>query len=222
MKAFTDMINLINKSTILLVVVLSLFSCSNDKLNTRPQGYLNSVAYKEYLYPEKADTNYQKDAIYNAMYSIKRMFRLLGEESFLYNSEYGLYAVFMCMHRGRDTIDYYILKSKDSIYTLTIKKLVNADHFLYVNKIESDVSITRPYNFEVTSKLLELKNLQLADRIFDEAIIALSQEPKYFDNDNGLLRCLYLYYKDNYYYMTDHKLPANMMQKIDSLFKLSL
>lgn len=216
------MIKSINNS-VLALIAFALFGCSNKQQEKVANGYLNSAAYKEYLKPDKVDSNYGKQDVLNADYSVKRMFMLLGEEGFLYNSEYDLYAIYAYMRKGgTDTIDYYILKSKDSIYSFSRKILVDVDRFLYVNKVISDTSYKKGYDLEVTTKLVEDSYIQSASRIFEEAISVVSSEPKYFGPYGGPLRCLYLYYKNEYHFMTDHKLQANMMQKIDSLFKSSL
>lgn len=204
------------------ILALCMMSCKNTSVKKGSEGYLNSNAYKAYLRTDKVDSNYTKEDLYNADYSVKRMFMLLGEEGFLYNSEYDLYAIYAYMRKGgTDTIDYYILKSKDSIYSLSRKILVDVDRFLYVNKVIGDTLYKKAYDLEVTTKLVAYRDIESASRIFEEAISVVSSEPKYFGPYGGPLRCLYLFYDRDYHFITDHKLPPSVMNKIDSLLRLS-
>ncbi|RZJ48709.1 MAG: hypothetical protein EOO44_20140 [Flavobacterium sp.] len=223
MKAFTHLIKSNNSVFVLVLVILSLHSCTYKQRNEESKGYLNSSAYREYLKPEKVDSNYGQNELYNADYSVKRMFTLLGEEGFLYNSEYDVYAVFMYMpNGGLNSIDYYVLKSKDSIYSLSRKRVVDADYFLYVNKLSDDTLYKKQFDLEVTTKLVEKRDIKSACGIFKEAISVVSPEPKYFGSYGGPLRCLYLFYNNNYHFITDHKLTPTVMNKIDSLFRRCL
>lgn len=198
---------------------LWMMSCKNTNVKEVSEGYLNSDTYKAFLRADKIDANYTKEDLYNADYSVKRMFMLLGDEAFLYNSDYDFYAVYMCMHRGRDTIDYFILKSKDSIYSLSHKKVVNAHDFLYVKKNEDDLLNKKSYNIDVNTEILEAQKMQSFNTVFNKKVSLLSPETKYFDYDGGQLRCIYLFDKKDYYFITEHKVPVKVMDQIDSFYR---
>lgn len=224
MKAFIDMIKSISSIALTVVITLStLHSCSSKEQKSEPKGYLNSKAYKEYLKPDKVSSQEEKNEKINADYSIKRMFALLGEEGFLYNPEYDVYAIYMYMHKGgRDTIDYYIIKSKDSISSLAYKRLNAADHFLYVNKVNGDTMDRKTFDIIAKTKVANIDYLNSASKIFNGAIQSLAPEPKYFPEYGGPIRGLYLYYNHEYYLVTEFNLEAKEMDVIDSLFRRSL
>lgn len=220
MRVSINMTKLVNNVLIMTsIFTLWMMSCKNTNVKKGSEGYLNSDAYKAYLRADKVDSNYTKEDLYNADYSVKRMFMLLGDEAFLYNSDYDLYAVYMCMHRGRDTIDYYVLKSKDSIHSLSHKKIVDADDFLYVKKNEDDLLYKNSYNLDANTEILEAQKMQSFNTVFNKTISLLSPEPKYFEYDGGQLRCIYLYYKKDYYFITEHKVPVKVMDQIGSLYR---
>ena len=73
----------------------------------------------------------------NYSYSFKRMFTLIGEESFLYSSNYEFYAIYIYI--DHNTNEFCIIKSKDSIVSASHKRVFNIDN-LTANSINSGSS----------------------------------------------------------------------------------
>ncbi|RZJ84285.1 MAG: hypothetical protein EOO20_21425, partial [Chryseobacterium sp.] len=140
-----------------IIGMFSLLSCDNNTHNIKvEEGYLKSTTYQEYLGGYKEDKS-------NTDYSTRRMFLLLGEEAFLYSSDYNFYAIYCYV--SKENNDFYIMKSKDNIVCLSHKKLHTTDGFFYTNRSEDLDSDGRAFRMDVTTRLIENNTVWLGLKI---------------------------------------------------------
>lgn len=188
-KVYIVMINLKNSCFLLLVSLLFQLSCKSDSHSIRQnrlgQGYLDSEAYKKYL-------NGYKDDRTNSDYSTKRMFMLLGEESFMYSSQYDFYAIFCYYYKTRDTVDFFVVKSKDGIVSGTRKRLSNIKSFFYFDKVGGAITDSNVFSIAVETKVITKGKSDSVISLFDSATSILQPEDTYFPPYHAPIRAFYL------------------------------
>jgi hypothetical protein len=204
----------LKNSYLLLVAGIFLLSCNNKANNSKSaEGYLQSAAYQK-------DLDNRKDYKYSSNYSTRRMFMLLGEEGFLYSSEYDLYAVYFYVEKN--VSDFYILKSKDSIVYSAYKRLNDSKSFFYVDKANGSETDKDVFKIEVTSKIVGNDLLPSIVKSIKKVTSLAAAERKYFPEYHSPVRGLYLFDGKEYYLITDYNLEASAMNGVDFFFRKSL
>lgn len=215
-KVFITMISLKSnfRTLIVLSIVINFFSCVGKmKRQNTESGFLGSPAYQNEL-----DNN--KDNKGNYEYSIKRMFLLLGEESFLYNSDYNVYAVYFFVEKG--ITEFYVIKDKDSFLLSDFKRLGPNESIFYIDKDNSDKNVYRKISMEVKSQLLNRKTLPLINDKFKKIAFSANLNKKYIPGYHKPARGLFLYFENKYYLISDFNIEPNVMNEVDSFFRISL
>ncbi|RZJ88784.1 MAG: hypothetical protein EOO20_12705 [Chryseobacterium sp.] len=190
-------------------ILILLIGCKNKvhENNSVNTGYLQSKPYKKYI-----ASNDDKE---RAAYSTKRMFMLLEEEMFLYSSDYDFYAIYSIIQK--DTIDFFILKSKDSIPCLIHKRIDSSGYFLYLNK-DSNMEKER-YNLKTNVGLVDQKTIDSSSKIFKKVLELEAKGEKTNPDYEDPVKTLFLYDGNEYYLIGNYSL--NRMNEIDSFFKQS-
>lgn len=176
------------------------------------EGFLGSKAYREYI-------GWYKNDSLNFDFSNKRMFMLLNEESFLYSSDYDYYAIFTVFYKTRDTVDFYILKSKDDINSLTRKRLYNPRSFFYFEKSEKQKSDSAIFDFSVKAKVLEMKKSDSLLALFNDGVSLLESDETYAPLSHAEIRAFYFFDGRDYYLANESNLNPATMNKIDSFLR---
>ncbi|RZJ48710.1 MAG: hypothetical protein EOO44_20145, partial [Flavobacterium sp.] len=181
---------------LMLLLALMASSCKREvpSKTKESKGYLESSAFKN-------DLENRKDYKYNSEYSTKRMFLLLGEEGFLYNSNYKFYAVFYYVKKG--TCEFYIIKSKDSLQTYSYKRIDTGDAIFYVDKLNGDKSDKKIFNIDVKTRLLEKHQFQSATDLFNKVVPLTSIKQKFYPPYDTPIRGVFLFYKNEFYLISD-------------------
>lgn len=210
---YTVMIKSISSTRIIpLIIAFAALGCSREihSKKTDGKGYLNSTAFKE-------DIKNRNEYINNYVYSTKRMFLLLDEEGFLYEPKYEFFAVYFTANKG--VCDFYIFKSIDSLATYSIKTINDGQSIFYVDKSSNDSLDKKSYDINIRSKTKDHNSIISSTELFDEIAIASRLKQEFYPEYDNPIRGLYLFYKNEYHLVTDFKIQAGLMNKIDSFFK---
>lgn len=198
------MIKSINRLTAFILILLVGCKSRVQENNSVNTGYLRSKPYQRYIA--------SSDDKSRAVYSIKRMFLLLEEEEFLYSSNYDFYAIYSIAQK--DTIDFFILKSKDNIQCFTHKRIDSAGYFLYLNK-DSRKEMER-YNLKTNVGLVDLNIIDSSANIFKKVLDLEAKGEKVVPDYDAPVKTLFLFDGNEHYQISNYSL--NRMNEIDSFF----